>query len=263
MSDTTPRKSTPLRVAIGWVLTPIYLTVFVCTVLLWHPMIVAAFYVNQRFYRWIITLGNGALVCGLRLIGTSVTAHGFSDLPPGRAAVVVSNHQSLYDIPLLLWNLRHLTPGFIAKKELGRGIPSASHALRNMGALLIDRSNVRGSITAIEKFGVEMNRLKRAAVLFPEGTRARNGRMKHFRPQGIMSLMKTMPDGIIIPVATSGSWKLTCWNLLPVFPGARIHVHALAPIEVSALSLESAPEHLESLIRSALPLEEGLAPEPK
>ena len=60
--------------------------------------------------------------------------------------IIVCNHQSLYDIPPLIWYLRQIHPKFISKKELGRGIPSVSFNLRHGGSLLIDRAKAKDAL---------------------------------------------------------------------------------------------------------------------
>lgn len=263
MNDSASANSTRIQRALGWLLTPGYLVVFVCTVLLWHPLIVSAYYFGPRVYHAVIALGNGALILGLRLAGARVRIQGFEALPEGRSLIVVSNHQSLYDIPFLLWFFRKSLPCFIAKQELGRGIPSASHALRNMGSALIDRSNSREAIKVIEAFGTRMATLERAAVIFPEGTRARDGHMKRFKVQGVLTLARTMPDAMVVPVAISGSWHLTQWGLRPVYPFASIQLTILKPLPAREVTNEAAVQQIESHIRATLPAREATPPIPR
>jgi 1-acyl-sn-glycerol-3-phosphate acyltransferase len=263
MNDPGLSNNARIRQLLGWLLTPGYLVVFLFTVLLWHPLIVSAFYFGPRIYHAVIALGNGALILGLRLAGTRVQIEGIDTLPPARPLIVVSNHQSLYDIPFLLWFFRSRLPCFIAKQELGRGIPSASHALRHMGSVLIDRSNSREAIKTIEAFGARMAELGRAAVIFPEGTRARDGHMKRFKVQGVLALTRTMPNAAVVPVAISGSWHITQWGLFPVYPFASIRLTVLKPLSAQEVTNEAAVQDIESKIRAMLPAREATPPPPR
>jgi len=239
---------------LSWVVTPLYLVLFLLTMGAWHPFIALSYYLGPRIYRSVIAIGNGILLLELRLLGTRISVHGLSQIPVGRPLIIVSNHQSLFDIPLLLWTLRAKGPCFIAKKELGRGIPSMSHALRNMGAALIDRGDPKAAISAIEALGRRANEQCEAAIIFPEGTRARNGRLKAFKVQGILALLRTMPDAVIVPAAISGSWRLTANNFKPIGLGAQIRLTFLPAITPS--STESCPPEVERSIESALTAEE-------
>jgi 1-acyl-sn-glycerol-3-phosphate acyltransferase len=131
--------------------------------------------------------------------------------------ILVSNHQSMFDIPLFIWFLRPLKPLFIAKRELRYGIPAISPALRLMGSLLIDRKERKRSIALIRNFAI--NEANKVIVLFPEGTRAKDGVLKPFKNGGFQALL----DGGIIsgpcvlyPVAISGSYKLVDKGLLGI-----------------------------------------------
>jgi 1-acyl-sn-glycerol-3-phosphate acyltransferase len=156
----------------------------------------------------------------------------------------------MYDIPLLIWYLRRYHPKFIAKAELGKGIPSISFALRNMGSVLIDRGNQRQALPAIQRFGTEMQDKRYAAVIFPEGTRARDGRMKNFKPGGLVALMESMPEALIVPIAIEGSWEMLRWNFLPVPFGVRLGVSVLKTIPREAKDPRQIVEETESAIRA-------------
>jgi 1-acyl-sn-glycerol-3-phosphate acyltransferase len=239
---------------LSWVITPFYLTLFVFTIVVWHPLIALSYYVNRRLYLATIALGNGILLQELRILGTSIAVHGLKTLPQGKPLLIVSNHQSLFDIPLLLWTLRAHGPCFIAKRELGKNIPSISHALRNMGSALIDRGDARAAIRAIEELGTRVNITQEAAIIFPEGTRARNGRMKPFKPHGLLALLRTMPEAVIIPTAISGSWRLTAKNFKPVPVGVQIRLTFLPALQIS--SPEAAPGEIQAAIEVGLQEEE-------
>jgi 1-acyl-sn-glycerol-3-phosphate acyltransferase len=157
----------------------------------------------------------------------------------------------MYDIPFLIWILREFHPKFIAKKELGKGIPSISFALRNMGSVLIDRSDHTQAISAIREFGIACQQRGFSAVIFPEGTRARDGKMKPFKVAGLRTLLEAMPAAEIVPVSIDGSWELVQYNLLPVPYGVTVHLTVLAPITRSA-DAKTTVATCEQIIRNSL-----------
>ena len=87
--------------------------------------------------------------------------------------MILSNHQSLVDIPILAYVFSGHSVGFVAKRELRRGIPSVSIALRKGKHILIDR---RGNFADAQKELIKLARDARKGVcpvVFPEGTRSR------------------------------------------------------------------------------------------
>lgn len=87
--------------------------------------------------------------------------------------------------------------------------------------------------------------------IFPEGTRARDGNMKEFKPAGVLTLLKVMPTALIVPVAITGAWELLRWNFIPVPWGRRITYTMLAPVEPSSMPTSDLVPYLEKLIREA------------
>ena len=174
------------------------------------------------------------------------------DLPHGRPIIVVSNHQSMFDITLLYEAFRGFRLGFIAKIELGRGIPCVSWVLRNLGAALINRDDARQSVSEIRRFGRQVEEEQRAVLIFPEGTRARDGEMKKFLASGLLSLLKAVPSAVVVPVVIEGSWKIVQFRLWPIPYGTRVTLKILEPIEPSGHDLKQLPDIIETRIREEL-----------
>ena len=173
-------------------------------------------------------------------------------LPRDRSIILVSNHQSMYDIPLSYeifapWKLK-----FIAKVELERWIPSISFVLRNLGSALIKREDARQSLGAIKEFGQRAERDKLSVLIFPEGTRARDGIMKPFLSAGLLALLKNMPSALIVPVVIDGSWELLRYRGFPTPYGTEVTYTVLDPLEPKDYELKKLPEIVEGLIRAEL-----------
>ena len=176
------------------------------------------------------------------ILGTRHTLENPYPLDKNRPLIVVSNHQSMNDIPPLIWLFRKHNPRFISKKELGKGIPSISYNLRKSGAALIDRKDAKQAITEITRFAKFINEFNYAGVIFPEGTRSRTGIPKPFKAKGLQVLFKYIPDAQIVPVTINNSWKTTKYGKFPFGLGAHIKVQAHAPVQLRDYPKE---KHLE------------------
>ena len=241
-----------MRKAIGWVLTPLHLLLFGAVLLVFHVAQVIALPFGYAAHKRVVDFLNLGVLSSLCVMGTRIAIRCPHDLPADAPLVVVANHQSMYDIPLLGWALRRHHPKYVAKIELGRGLPSISFNLRHGGSVLIDRGDPRGSMRAIQKFGKSVETHRYAACIFPEGTRARDGEMKAFSAAGLMALIRATPSAVIVPVAIDGSWELMRYRMRPVPFGVRVRCNVLAPIHQEAHPLKELVVIVEERIRTAV-----------
>jgi len=130
----------------------------------------------------------------LNLLGTRISFYNPYQISTDRPLIIVCNHQSMFDISPIMWHLRKHHVKFVSKKELGKGIPSVSYNLRHGGSVLIDRKNPRQSLSAMMTFGDYIEKTKRAAVIFPEGTRSKTGVPRPFKTKGLEMLIKKVPS---------------------------------------------------------------------
>ena len=169
----------------------------------------------------------------LNVLGTRFQFENSYTIPVGRPLIIVSNHQSMYDISPLMWYMRKHHVKFVSKKELGKGIPSVSYNLRHGGSVLIDRKDPLKSIEAIEEFAKRIRKNNWAAVIFPEGTRSRTGQPKPFKTRGLMTMFKHIPSAIVVPVTVNNSWKTLRYGKFPMGVGANIQFLVHKPLELS------------------------------
>ena len=127
--------------------------------------------------------------------------------------------------------MRKHHPKFVSKIELGKGIPSVSHNLRHGGSVLIDRKDGKSALLEIGKLGAYIEKHKRSAVIFPEGTRSRDGHPKPFKPMGLKMLMKKAPSALIVPISINNSWKVVRYGKFPMGLGANVSFDVHRPIE--------------------------------
>lgn len=143
--------------------------------------------------------------------GVTVRVEGVEHSRPGRAQILIANHRSLFDI----WALMAAVPAslrFVAKMELAR-IPLFAAACRAAGHVFIDRSRPAEAGEIIRRAAERMRREGLTLVMFPEGTRSRDGDLGRFRRGAFALAIETGAD--LIPVGILGSG-----HVFP--PGSRV-----------------------------------------
>lgn len=191
---------------------------------------------------------NFCLVKSMLLIGVTVSLKNEYDLPKDTSLIFVSNHQSISDVPPFGMFFRKHHPKFVAKIELGKGIPSVSFNLKNGGAALIDRKDGKQAITTLGKFSKNINKNKWGAIIFPEGTRSRNGKPKKFSVNGLKMIAKYNPEGYIVPITINNSWKIFKYGKYPLGLGSPITLTAHKPIKVNSLPFDELMTQVETVI---------------
>ena len=183
------------------------------------------------------------------LLGTTYHFEGKEKLPKNVPLVLVSNHQSLHDIPAVIWFLRAWHPKFISKIELGKGIPSVSYNLRVGGSALIDRKDAKQALGEIKKTAEYINKNNYSVMIFPEGTRGKNGKPKAFSINGLKMLYKFAPDAYFVPISINDSWKMNRYGKFPMGLGSKISFKIHDPLKISDYSFEEVFEKTESIIK--------------
>ncbi|MDX9827548.1 MAG: lysophospholipid acyltransferase family protein [Spirochaetia bacterium] len=126
-----------------------------------------------------------------------------------RRFIVVSNHQSLLDIVVIMRTLPSWAKArFVAKQELGYGIPLISLILRVSGHSLVRRKG--DALEAMRKVTRMAKRCRREGsipVIFPEGTRSRTGALGRFHSAGYRKILEVEPVPILV-AAMEGGWKI-------------------------------------------------------
>jgi len=170
------------------------------------------------------------------------------DLPKDKPLIFVSNHQGLYDIIGISWFLRNYHPKFVSKIELGKWIPSVSYNLNHGGSILIDRNNPKQALPALKKLAEYIEATNRSAVIFPEGTRSRDGKPGTFAPNGLKILCKYAPNAWVVPVTINNSWKIFRYGTFPLGIGNRLKFKVHAPVAVNSCDYNTLFEQTEKVI---------------
>lgn len=246
-----------MKKILGYLLSPVFHFYYVLMLLLFHPVQVAArHFLGDRARKNTVDLLNLCLVKGLYLMGCSIKFSGFEKIPDNRPLIIISNHQSMYDIPAVVHGFRKYYPKFISKAELSKNLPSISYNLRHGKSALIDRENGTQAVKEIFKLGqlIEMNNF--AACIFPEGTRSRTGKVKNFMTAGITTLLRAAPSAVIIPFVIDGHSQLMRRGYFPLQFGQKISYTVLDPLEPKDQHVEELVYQIQASIKRTLKQEE-------
>ena len=219
---------------LAYPLTALYYLCFFATLLIFHPIQWISFNVfGYQTHKISVDWMQFFTMRSLNILGTRFSFENPYNIATDQPVIVVANHQSMYDIPPLIWYMRKHHPKFISKIELGKGIPSVSYNLRHGGSVLIDRKNPRQSFPAIANFGEYIERTNRCAVIFPEGTRSKNGEPKPFQTKGLALLFKKIPSAVVVPITINNSWKMFRYGKFPMGIGTHMKLKVQEPLKVA------------------------------
>lgn len=219
-----------MRTLLSWLSTIVFLPVFGLVMVVFDVAQRVARLFGRRPQEYVAGAVQWTLVHTFGICGTRLLVERSPAVEPWTSYIIVSNHQSMFDIAILGSLFFSNFPKYISKRELGRWIPTVSYNLRVGGHVLIDRSDAPGALEAIRDLGRRVRRGGPSAMIFPEGTRAREGELGRFKPAGTLALLEEAPETPVIPVTLDQSWRLLQHNFLPVPWGVRVRVHIGAPI---------------------------------
>ncbi|MDR1116148.1 MAG: 1-acyl-sn-glycerol-3-phosphate acyltransferase [Tannerella sp.] len=234
-------------------LSAIYYLLFGLTLIIFHPVQWICYNVfGYEAHKRSVDVLNFFLVANTYILGTTYRVENRDCLPENVPLIIAANHQSLYDIPAIIWFMRKVHPKFISKIELGKGIPSISYNLKHGGSVLINRKDPRQALSAIREMGEYIEAHKRSAVIFPEGTRSRDGKPKKFADNGLKILCKYSPSAYVVPVTINNSWKMTRWGSFPLGHGNKLTLTIHQPMAVKEMPFPELFEQTEKAVTEAI-----------
>src|ERR1700749_729328 len=120
-----------MRKFFGYVLTPVVAVVFFLVLIIFQPILWITYkFFSYKTYKASVDLLNLCLMRLFYIAGDTSTFINKQNIPTGRPLIIIANHQSMLDIPPIIWYMRKYHVKFIAKKELTKGLPSISFHLR-------------------------------------------------------------------------------------------------------------------------------------
>lgn len=170
-----------------------------------------------------------------------VKVTGRENLDKKKSYVIISNHQSQYDI-LLVYGWLGVDFKWVMKMEL-RKVPALGIACEKLGHIFIDRSNP-GSAVASLKAAKKKIRNGTSVMFFPEGTRSRDGKAGVFKKGAFKTAIDL--EVPILPITITGTRDiLPAWTM-DLFPGrAEMIIHK--PIDIAGYN----EDNLQTLIDKA------------
>jgi 1-acyl-sn-glycerol-3-phosphate acyltransferase len=189
-----------------------------------------------RLWGWLIIR-----TCGLR-----VEIEGLENLAGIGAFVMVSNHQSMFDIFAILAYIPGETR-FVAKRELKK-VPLVGYAMGRSGHVFVDRQHGGNAI----RRAIEVSRLGYNLCVFAEGTRFSDNQVHEFNDGAAWIAIATRRP--CVPIAISGSAAIFPRGAKVVVPGRRIRIRIGAPIETRELKSAdrfALTRRLEAAVRAA------------
>jgi len=172
-----------------------------------------------------------------------VSVKGLSNIDGSKSYIYMSNHQSNFDIPVLLGHLK-VQFRWLAKMELFK-IPIFGHAMRKAGYISIDRNNRE---SAFESLKTAAQKIKNglSVLIFPEGTRSRDGNIRPFKKGGfVVAIDSGVP---IVPIVITGTRSIMTKGSLRINPG-KVTMIIHQPIQSSAYTRETKEALMESVRR--------------
>jgi 1-acyl-sn-glycerol-3-phosphate acyltransferase len=197
---------------------------------------------------------NYFLLWPLYVLGTRIDVSYKTKIPEGVPLIIVSNHQSAHEISPISWYFRKYHPKFVSKKELGSKIPSVSFNLRNGGSVLIDRDAPKQALASLTEFGKQLEENNWAGVIFPEGTRSKDGNPKKFSNNGLKIITKYTPSAYVVPLSINNSWKLVANGSFPLGIGVHLKLEVHAPIAVNSMEFNDLFQKVEETIKNTVTL---------
>jgi len=177
-------------------------------------------------------LGRFGIRVALFLAGTRIVVEGRHLLGDARNTVIVANHVSHLDAPVLLQALG-VDFRAVAKKEVFY-VPVFSTVLRFAGFIEVDRAERAQATRAIAR-AVEALKRGSCFLIFPEGTRSRTGELGPFKKGGFVVAMDA--GSRIVPVALQGTRELMPRGGFRIRPGT-VRVRVLDPVMAGSYSYD-------------------------
>ena len=198
-------------------------------------------YIDRIIKKW------GQRLMGLT--GAKIIVSGnehIENLQKNRRVIVMCNHSSLYDVPVVAMAL-NTSFRFVAKKEL-YNIPIFGTSIRKAEFISIDRQNRRQALKDLELAKAKM--LDGITLwMAPEGTRSEDGKLKKFKRGAFHIAIDT--QAIIVPMVVKDVHEVQAGTVIDVYPNRTVHVEICSPIDTEDFTIDKSTE-LVSIVRGSM-----------
>jgi len=194
----------------------------------------------------------------LYLLNITVVADGLSNIDRKSSYLIVSNHQSYFDIFILLSYL-NVDFKFVAKSSLFK-IPFLGWSMKRLGYISVDRKNLKKTLSLFNQINLsnkasenisdsKRKNKKNAAVsilIFPEGTRSDDGKLKDFKTAGLKRFIEIL-NLPILPVVISGTFDILKKNSLKIHGGKTVRLKILKPVLTETNNAKSTSDLIQHI----------------
>lgn len=182
--------------------TLVLLIIYIFLAVIIIPVLIFCFLTNWS--RPLIPFGKWALRLGQKILGISLYVNGLERIDKKAPYVFMSNHLSLIDGPLLFMLIPQ-SIRVILKKEAFK-IPIIGQAMSQVGFIPVDRKSLKGGRKSIDRASRMIKEKGVSFLIFPEGTRSRDGKLQLFKRGGFFLAMESQAP--IVPVSIRGTYEL-------------------------------------------------------
>lgn len=163
----------------------------------------------------------------VRLTGSEVEVIGEENIPENGSMVFVSNHQSNFDIPILLGYIKK-EKGFVSKAE-AKKLPVVGGWMKFLDCVFMERTDPRAALRSIKE-GIEIVKKGNSLVIFPEGTRSANGEIDEFKAGSFKLALKSKAP--VVPITIDGSINIMRKGSNKISP-AKVKIIISEPVDTS------------------------------
>ncbi len=194
-------------------------------------------FVDQCLFDWLNPLMKTAQI--------DFDVHGKEKIPVGEPIIYTPNHSGVFDFPAIILN----TPepcAFISKKEAQK-LPLVKTWMWLMDCVFIDRKNHRAAHGSLNE-AIELVKNGRSMVIFPEGTRSKDGNIGVFKGGAMKIAMETGAKVVPVLIENSRERLEATGNVTP----GTVRITFLDPIETKGLSREAFKKMPEEIRQSLI-----------
>jgi 1-acyl-sn-glycerol-3-phosphate acyltransferase len=204
----------------------------------------------------LVSVGLWAVRVGRRILGVRVEVEGLDRIDRRAPVVYMANHESFLDGPIVMTVIPGV-PRVILKKQVLR-VPILGQAMRFVGFVPVDRKGAEGGKKSIAHAAALMRERGYPFLIFPEGTRSRDGRLGPFRRGGFFLALES--GAPIVPITISGTFALMPKGQWFARKG-RVRIAFHEPVPVTGYSPENMADLVEQ-VRMSIATSKGVANEP-
>jgi len=222
----------------------IYVVIILCVI----PVLLLCLLVGARDP--LLVIGKWAMRLSRRLLGLHLDVSGVEAIDPKRSYIFMPNHLSFLDGPMMFMLIPQPVR-VILKKQVFR-IPVVGPGMKFVEFVPVDRKGARGGKVAIERAGRLMKEKGFSFLIFPEGTRSRDGQLQRFRRGGFFLALES--GAPIVPVSIKGTYEMMPKGSFFIRKGhIRVTFHPAVPVEdYRAENLSELIDRVRSIIQTGL-----------